>query len=215
MKRILIATLLSFAILAPAASAATARSAPATAPAPAPVSTPAKVPAPAPAPATTAAPALAPAPAPAPDSSRWRMYVGAQLGDSVVGGLIGLQINKTYSLEARYDYVDPIYQPNNTVESSNADISGLAMFPLKLGNMDPLFIYAKAGYERTTEETTITDPGLPGITPPTTTTTTVVNKRVTAGAGLQHDFSNNATGRIGVNAVGSNHTVYLTAIYKF
>jgi hypothetical protein len=209
MKRILIATLLSFAILAPAASAATARTAPAPVPAPAP--TPAKTPAP----ATTPAPAAAPAPTPVPDSSRWRLYVGAQLGDSVVGGLIGLQINKTYSLEARYDYVDPIYQPNNTVESSNADISGLAMFPLKLANLDPLFIYAKAGYESNTEETTITDPGLPGITPPTTTTTTVVRKRVTAGAGLQHDFSNNASGRIGINAVGSNHTVYLTAIYKF
>jgi hypothetical protein len=143
------------------------------------------------------------------------MYVGAQLGDSVVGGLIGLQMSKIYSLEVRYDYVDPIYQPNNTVESSTADISGLAMFPLKLANLDPFFIYAKAGYEQNTEETTVTDPGLPGITPPTTTTTTVVRKRVTAGAGLQHDFSNNASGRIGINAVGSNHTVYLTAIYKF
>jgi len=203
MKRILIATLLSFAISAPAASAATARSAPA----------PAPVPAPAPAPAPVTAPTSAPAPAP--DSSRWRMYVGAQLGDSVVGGLIGLQMSKIYSLEVRYDYVDPIYQPNNTVESSTADISGLAMFPLKLANLDPFFIYAKAGYEQNTEETTVTDPGLPGITPPTTTTTTVVRKRVTAGAGLQHDFSNNASGRIGINAVGSNHTVYLTAIYKF
>jgi len=201
MKQLLVAALLSLAIVAPAASAATARSTTADAPA-------STNPAPAPAPS-------APVRATPADASHWKPYVGAQLGDSIVGGLMGMQINRTYSLEGRYDYVDPIYQPNHIYKSSSAGISGLAMFPLKLGNMEPFFIFAKAGYERTKDKTTTSDPGLPGFSPPTTTITIIIRKRVTAGAGAQYDFSNNVSGRIGVNAVGSNHTVYITAIYKF
>jgi hypothetical protein len=164
-----------------------------------------------------AAPAAA-APAAAatnPKADATRLYVGAQLGDSIVGGMLGLQINKTYALEARYDYVDTVYQPNTTIKASSTGIAGLGMYPLKFGDMEPFFIFLKAGYERNTTKSTTNDPGIPGFFPATTTVTTTVRKRVIVGAGVQYDFSRDTSGRIGMNAVGSDHSVYLAAIYKF
>jgi len=213
MKQILVAILLSFSIVAPVASAATVRSTPAPAPVPA---------APVPAAPVTATPATpvptsvtsTPVRAATDDKSHW-LYVGAQLGDSIVGALLGLQINKMYSLEFRYDYVDPIYQPNYTFNSSSAGIAGIAMFPLKLNDMEPFFIFVKAGYERTKDKSTTYDPGLPGYFPPTTTVTTTTRNRVVVGAGAQYDFTRSVSGRIGMNSIGSDHSVYLAAIYKF
>ncbi len=144
-----------------------------------------------------------------------RFYVGAQLGDSVVGGLLGLQINKTYSIEARYDYIDTVDQPNITIDAYTVGITGMGMYPVRFGKMAPFSVFMKAGYEQTTTETTTNDPGIAGVFPPTTTVTTKEEKRVVVGAGVQFDFSRNVSGRIGLNAVGSDHTAYLTAIYKF
>jgi len=193
MKQILFFILLSFTISAPTVNAATSR-----------VTPKAKSP-------TKAKPAPA-----EPSHNRHReLYVGAQLGDSIVGGLLGITISNIYSLEVRYDYADPVYQPNNTVNSSSVGISGIAMFPLKVKDLEPLFMFAKAGYERSKVESTTNDPGIPGFFPPTTTIIITTRKRVTVGAGLEHDFNKNFSGRIGVNFVGSDHSTYLTAIYKF
>lgn len=144
-----------------------------------------------------------------------RLYVGAQLGDSIVGGLLGLQINRTYSLEARYDYVDTVYQPNNVVKASSTGIAGIGMYPLRIADMDQFYIFGKAGYERTTTKSTTSDPGIPGLFSPTTTVVTTIRKRTVVGAGVQYDFSRDFSGRIGMNAVGSDHSTYITAIYKF
>jgi opacity protein-like surface antigen len=148
------------------------------------------------------------------DTSHW-LYVGAQLGDSVVGGLLGLQFTKNYSLEVRYDYIDPVFQPNNKITASSTGAAGVAMFPVKLSGVEPFFLFAKAGYERTKSKSTTFDPGIPGLFPATTSVTTTVRKRVTVGAGAQYDFTNNVSGRVGMNAIGSDHSVYLAAIYKF
>jgi hypothetical protein len=161
-----------------------------------------------------AAPVVATANASKADATR--LYVGAQLGDSVVGGMLGLQINKTYALEVRYDYIDTVYQPNTTIKASSTSIVGIGMYPIKFGDMEPFFIFLKAGYERNTTRSTTNDPGIPAYgLPATTTVTTTVRKRVVVGTGVQYDFSRDVSGRIGVNAVGSDHSVYLAAIYKF
>jgi len=193
MKRILFLILLSFAISAPAANAAKSR------------------------PSTQAKSQIKTKPVSADSRHKRRsgLYVGAQLGDSIVGGLLGITISNIYSLEVRYDYADPVYQPNNTVNSSSIGISGIAMFPLKVSDLEPLFMFAKAGYERSKVESTTNDPGIPGFFPPTTTIITSTRKRVMIGAGFEHDFSKKFSGRIGVNFVGSDHSTYLTAIYKF
>ncbi len=105
-----------------------------------------------------------------------------QLGDSIVGGLLGLQITKTYSLEVRYDYIDTVYQPNTTIKSSSTGVAAVGMYPVKFGDIEPFFIFGKAGYERTTTKSTTFDPGIPGLLlPATTTVTTTVRKRVTRG----------------------------------
>lgn len=163
-----------------------------------------------------AAPVLAaPAATSAPKDDATRVYVGGQLGDSVVGAMLGLQINRSYALEVRYDYVDTIYQPNTTIRASSTGVAGLGMYPVKFGDMDTFYLFAKAGYERSKTKSTTTDPGIPGLFPATTTVTTTVRKRVVVGAGVQYDFSPNVSGRVGMNAVGSDHSVYLAAIYKF
>ncbi len=144
-----------------------------------------------------------------------RLYVGGQLGDSAVGGILGLQINSAFSLEARYDYIDTENQPNTTIDEYCVGLTGLGMYPVQFGKMAPFYIFVKAGYEQTTTETTTHDPGIPGVSSPTTTVTTKERKRTVVGAGVQHDFNRDVSGRIGVNAVGSDHTVFITAIYKF
>lgn len=149
-----------------------------------------------------------------PDATR--LYVGGQLGDGIAGGLLGLQLNRSFALEARYDYIDTVNQPNTTTKSSIVGGAAIGMYPVKIGNLEqPLYLYGKAGYERKTTKTTTNDPGIPGFYPATTTETKTLSKRVVIGAGVQYDFSSDLSGRIGANAVGHDHSVYIAAIYKF
>jgi hypothetical protein len=191
MEKILPVILLSLAIAAPA-SAATVAATPGTA-APTPVATP---------------------PARAADSNHW-LYISAKLGDSTVGGLLGLQFTKRYSLEFNYDYIDSVYQPNYTVKSSTTGVAAVGMFPVKFGELDPFFIFAKAGYERNTTKATTFNPGIPGLLVGSTTVSTTIRKRPVVGIGAQYDFTRNFSGRIGKNAVGTDHSVYIAAIYQF
>lgn len=157
--------------------------------------------------------AAAPASTP-PDSAR--MYVGGQLGDGMVGGMLGLQLSKSYALEARYDYIETIHQPNTMIKASIVGAAALGLYPVRIGNLEqPLYLFGKAGYERKLTRTTTTDPGIPGFYSPTTTITTTTSKRVLVGAGLQYDFSNDLSGRIGANVIGYDHSLYIAALYKF
>jgi len=119
-------------------------------------------------------------------------------------------------MEASYDYVDPVYTPTTTLNTSRAGVSGLALFPIKFSEMGPMAIFIKAGYARTTDKYTVKDPGLgiPGF-PATTTVTTTLTTGVTGGAGVQVDLSNNTTARLGANYVGGDRSVFLAALYKF
>lgn len=191
MEKILPVILLSLAFAVPA-SAATASTAPAT-------GTPV---------------VAAPQPARTTDSNHW-MYLGAKLGDSTVGGLLGLQFTKRYSLEFSYDYIDTLYQPNYTVKSSTTAVAAVGMFPVKFGDLDPFFIFAKAGYERNTTKATTFNPGIPPLFGSTTTVSTTVRKRAVVSVGAQYDFTRSFSGRIGKNAIGTDHSVYIAAIYQF
>jgi len=215
MKQLIIAALLCSALptqaiaakLIPAANApVSAVSAPATPAAPARTVVAAATPAPA---QTTPARAAAP-------SNNSGLYLGAQVGDSTVGALLGYQFSRMYAMEVSYDYMDPVYTPTTTLEKSRAGIAGLARFPVKFSEMGPMALYIKVGYARTTEKLTVNDPGLgiPGF-PATTTVTTTFKTGVTAGAGVQVDLSTSSTARLGVNYVGGDRSVYLAALYKF
>lgn len=204
----------------PAAATATAAPAPAPAavvtPAPARTVVAAVTPAVTPPPPPAAAP-VKPAPAP---SSRSAFYMGAQVGDSTIGALLGYQLSKMYAIEVSYDYVDPtntveVSGATTRLETSRVGISGLALFPIKFSDMGPMAIYIKVGYARTTDKSTFNDPGIPGFLPASTTVTTTLKTGVTGGAGVQVDLSNSSTARLGVNYVGGDRSVYLAALYKF
>lgn len=198
-------------VATPAVRKSAARTPPAaTATPPAPVSTPAPIPVVSTVEASTTI---------ATDVKPARIYIGTQLGDSIVGALVGLQLNKMYSVEARYDYVDTIYLPTSDTKSSNIGIAGVALFPLrlsdfKLNDMEPFYVFAKVGYERSTKKVTTNDPGIPPFFPATTTAVTTVKSRLLIGGGAQYDFSKKFSGRVGVNFIGSDNSVYLTVIYK-
>lgn len=123
---------------------------------------------------------------------RSNLYFGTQLGDSILGALMGIAISDTYTLEVRYDYKDPVYQPTGKEEGSSLGIAAVALFPVKLDKPEPLFVFAKAGYERTKDKSTTYDPGIPGLPtfPASTTATTIVRHRAIIGGGTQYDFSN-------------------------
>ena len=172
-------------------------------------------------PAQAAAPAQTPAPSrPAqPAASSSAFYLGAQVGDSTIGALVGYQFSKMYAMELGYDYVDPVRTSTVTgktsLEISRIGASGLAMFPIKFSEMGPMAIFIKVGYARTTEVYTVNDYGTPPLLPATTTVTTTLKTGVTGGAGVQVDLSTHSTARLGVNYVGGDRSVYLAALYKF
>lgn len=143
------------------------------------------------------------------------LYIGAQLGDSTVGALLGYQLSRMFSMEISYDYVDPIYSPTSKRERSRVGASGLAMFPLKFSEMGPMALYVKVGYGRSTEKFTVNDPGSPPLLPATSSITTTTTTGVTGGAGIHVDLSRSASARLGLNIVGSDRSTYLAAMYKF
>jgi hypothetical protein len=81
--------------------------------------------------------------------------------------------------------------------------------------MEPFYVFAKTGYERSTVKTTTTDPGLgtPGLLG-SSNTTTIVRGRLLIGGGTQYDFTKKFSGRVGVNFIGSDNSVYLSVLYK-
>lgn len=166
------------------------------------------------APATGTPAVAAPQPTRTADSNHW-VYLGAKLGDSTVGGLLGLQFTRRYSLEFSYDYIDTVYQPNYTVKSSTAAVAAVGMFPVKFGELDPFFIFAKAGYERNSTKATTYNPGIPPLFGSTTTVSTTIRKRAVVSVGAQYDFTRSFSGRIGKNAIGTDKSVYIAAIYQY
>jgi len=144
-------------------------------------------------------------------------YIGAQLGDSSVGAVMGYQFTKLFGMEISYDYFDPLYTravTTTTAEKNRLGASALAMFPMKFSEMGPMALYVKVGYARTTDKLTTDDPGL-GSIPPSTFITTTTKTGVTGGAGIHVDMSKSSTVRVGVNVVGVERTTYLAALYRF
>lgn len=218
MKRLLIAVSLMSAVAfqAEAAKILPASSAPAatTQTAPTPAATTSRTVIAATPPAATPAPAPAPRPAAQTTGIDTGFYFGAQLGDSSVGAVMGYQFSKMIGMEISYDYFDPVYTRAVTTtiaEKNRLGASMLAMFPIKFSEMGPMALYVKVGYARTTDKLTTDDPG-----PPTASTYITTTKTgVTGGAGIHVDMSQSASVRLGVNVVGSEHTTYLAALYRF
>ena len=144
-------------------------------------------------------------------------YMGAQLGDSSIGAVMGYQFTKMFGMEVSYDYFDPKITKAITetiAEKSIAGASGLAMFPIKFSEMGPMALCVKVGYARTIDKLTTNDPGS-GALAPSTFITTTTKTGVTGGAGIHVDMSQSASVRLGVSVVGDQRTTYLAALYRF
>lgn len=166
---------------------------------------------------TPTSPATRPAAAGATSGTDTSYYLGAQLGDSSVGAVMGYQITKMFSMEVSYDYFDPIITQANTqtiADKNRWTASGLAKFPLKFSDMGPMSVFVNVGYARTTDKFTINDPGL-GAVAPSTVAILTRKKGVTGGFGIHVDISPKSSVRVGFNVVGADRTTSLVALYRF
>ncbi len=144
------------------------------------------------------------------------LYAGIQVGDKSVGALLGFQIDKRYAIEGHYSRSDShISHAGVTVDTATTGlgVTGNARFPMKLNDVLPYFLFAKAGWERTTNNETYTVPN---------TSALLSSGRITShknqfiwGGGAEYEFTKNISGRMGVDLVGKDKSINLVALYKF
>ena len=134
-------------------------------------------------------------------------YVGAQLGDSYIGGIAGFQIDKMYSAELTYIKFDEISAFGTTVNASSIGVAGVAMFPLTLKGAPPFSLFAKVGIERTSSKVK--------TAPFPASSTTVTDTGLVLGGGAQYDFNKNFSARLGLDIEGMADSLYVSALYKF
>jgi len=142
------------------------------------------------------------------------IYAGAQLDSNTATGLIGYKIDKNWAAEAHTSsYYSTITQAGATNETKTFAIglSALYMVPMKLQGGSPYFFFGKVGYERASEEVSYSFPA--SVT--YSGSYTNVRNRARFGIGAQYDFYEHLSGRAGVDFFGPDHSVYLSAIFKF
>lgn len=146
------------------------------------------------------------------------IYAGVQMGDNSAGVLFGYQINKVYAVEAHYSKSDSlISHAGVTVDSSmvGTGIVGIAMFPMMLNDVLPYFLFAKAGYERTTHNETYSIPASVTLTFPYNSKITNNQNQFIFGGGAEYGFTKHVMGRMGVDFLGKDKFINLGAVFKF
>lgn len=146
------------------------------------------------------------------------LYAGMRIDDSSVSALLGYQINKMYAVETHYSKSDSsITHAGVTVDSSIAGlgVTGIALFPMKLNDVLPYFLFAKAGFERSTIHETYAIPTSVTLTLPYSGNINNHKNQFIFGGGAEYDFSKKIMGRMGVDFAGKNKFINLTAIFKF
>ena len=146
------------------------------------------------------------------------LYAGLQIGDNSAGALFGYQINKMYAVEGHYSKSDSrISHSGVSVDTSivGTGLVGLALFPLRLNEVLPYFLFAKAGYEHTANNEAYSIPTSVTLTLPYNDNIKSSKNQLILGGGAEYDFSKNIMGRMGIDFVGNNKYINLGAIYKF
>ena len=142
------------------------------------------------------------------------LYLGAQVDNNSITGLLGYQIDKNWAAEASTGrHVTTITQAGATSETQILafGISALYMVPMKLNGGSPYFFFGKVGYERLNQEVTYSFPA--SVTYSGNYVNTVNRGRF--GIGAQYEFYDRLNGRAGVDIFGQDRSVYLSAIFKF
>jgi len=146
------------------------------------------------------------------------LYAGVQIDDITVSALFGYQFSKMYAVEAHYSKSDSqITHAGVTVDTttSGAGITGIALFPMKLNEVLPYYLFIKVGYERITNNETYSIPTSATLTLPYSSTITSHKNQSIFGVGAEYDFTRSLVGRMGVDFLGNNRSINLCAIFKF
>jgi hypothetical protein len=146
------------------------------------------------------------------------LYAGIQIGDDSVDPFLGYQINRMFAVEAHYAKSNSnISHAGVTVDTSTVSkgIVGIAKFPMKLREVLPYDLFVKAGYERTNTTDTYSGPAsFPSLIPNNGSISSQKNQLI-IGGGAEYEFSRNLMGRVGLDFLGHDRFVNLSAIFKF
>lgn len=146
------------------------------------------------------------------------IYAGIQVDNISGSALLGYQVNKTYAIEAQYSKSDTHISQSGMTSDTNTTTAGLAaiaMLPMKLNGGSSYFLFVKAGYARITKEESYAIPASVTLTFPYSGTVSNTENRIFFGGGAQYDFYENVNGRVGIDIVGDQRSVYLGTIFKF
>jgi hypothetical protein len=146
------------------------------------------------------------------------LYAGIQLGDNSVGVLFGLRINQTYAVETHYTKSNPSStHAGLTVDTASTGVGvvGMAMFPMKLGDVLPYDLYVKAGYEHTSNTDTYSVPTSVTLTQPYSGTVSSQKNQFIFGGGAEYGFSKYLKGRTGLDFIGKDRFLNLSVIFRF
>jgi hypothetical protein len=141
-------------------------------------------------------------------------YIGAQADNSAGGILLGYQLDKTFTLEARYRKSEELISHSGVTSDTSisaAGLSVLALFPLKMTGGSSYLIFAKAGYERRNIDETYTFPT--SVT--YNGTVNNVENRTIIGTGVQYEFYQHVSGRAGFESMGDQRSLYLAVLFTF
>jgi hypothetical protein len=144
------------------------------------------------------------------------LYAGLQLGDTSVGGIAGFQANARYAVELHIAKSNAtISHANTRVETdiSRFGVAGVARFPMKLNEVLPYHLLAKAGWESTTTNETYTIPNSVALLD-SGQVTNRKNQFIFGGA-AEYEFQKKIVGRVGVEILGKDKSIHLAALYKF
>ena len=141
------------------------------------------------------------------------LYAGFQLDNTAATAMLGYQISKSYALEAFATSTKTTIDQAGSVSETKmteAGVAALLMFPMKLVGGSPYFLFAKAGYARISKKVTYDFPpvSLSGSYSKT-------ENQAIIGAGAQYDFYPSLNGRVGVDIVDRDRSVYLGIIFRF
>ncbi|NOU00302.1 MAG: hypothetical protein HOO95_01825 [Gallionella sp.] len=146
------------------------------------------------------------------------VYTGLQVGDTSVGILLGNQIDSKYAVETHLSKSNSnISHAGVTVDSAitGLGIVGIAKFPMKLKDVLPYQLFAKAGFERTTTKETYYIPDSVTLTLPYNGNITSHKNQFILGGGAEYAFTKNVIGRMGVDLVGKHKSINLATLYQF
>lgn len=142
------------------------------------------------------------------------LYAGVQIDNTSGSALVGYQLNKTFAVEAHVTKSDTHITDSGVTFDTHivaAGLAALAMLPMRLEGGSAYFLFVKAGYERLNKDEIYTSSNS------TINNGTVSNyeNRTLFGGGAQYDFYKAWSGRVGIDVVGQNRSVYIGTILKF